>query len=290
MVLTKGISEYPKPGHLVRRETYDQEYAAIIKKEGVPFFPKAISKDLIAAAVVIFGILFCAALFGPKMPNGIADPTQIDTVPRPDFYFLWIFAVAALLPDYTETFILLAGGPVILLILFGLPFINNTGEKSWRRRPVAVITVILCYVVLGVLTYLGQTSPWSPEMDAWTSVNTEKSRVLGRSPLELQGLVLLQNKQCRNCHAIDGIGGHRGPDLADVGSRLTSDQLVRQIIQGGGNMPAYGNKVSPYDVDALVAYLVSLRQPGVPPARDSAVPGVPPKETASVPKNPPGES
>lgn len=292
MVLTKGINEYPKPGHVVRRETYDQEYAAIIKKEGVPFFPKAISKDLVAAAIVIFGILFCAAFFGPKMPNGPADPTQIDTLPRPDFYFLWIFAVAALLPDYTETFLLLAGGPVILLILFALPFVNNTGEKSWRRRPIAVITVILIYVVLGILTYLGHTSPWSPEMNAWTSVTTEKSRVLGRSPLELQGLVLLQNKQCRNCHAIDGEGGQRGPDLANVGTRLTKDQLIRQIIQGGGNMPAYGNKLSPYEVDALVAYMVSLRPEGQLPARDSTVPAVPPKEQShtSLPPKPHGES
>lgn len=272
MVLTKGINEYPQPGHLVRRETYDQEYAQIIKKEGVPFFPKAISKDLVAASIVIFGILFCAAYFGPKMPNGPADPTQIDTVPRPDFYFLWVFAVAALLPDYTETFLLLAGGPVILFVLFALPFVNNTGEKSWRRRPIAVITVILSWVTLGILTYLGQTSPWSPDMEAWTSDPTEKSRVVNRSPLELQGLVLLQNKQCRNCHAIDGVGGHRGPDLADVGTRLTKDQLIRQIIQGGGNMPAYGAKLAPYEVDALVAYMVSLRPEGQPPATDPASP------------------
>jgi len=290
MVLTKGINEYPKPGHVVRRETYDQEYAAIIKKEGVPFFPKAISKDLVAASIVIFSILFCAAVFGPKMPNGPADPTQIVTVPRPDFYFLWIFAVAALLPVYTETFLLLVGGPVIILILFALPFVNNTGEKSWRRRPVAVITVILIYVVLGILTYLGNASPWSPEMGAWTSATTEKSRVIGRSPLELQGLVLLQNKQCRNCHAIDGVGGHRGPDLANIGTRLTESQLIRQIIQGGGNMPAYGNKLLPYEVDALAAYLVSLRPEGQPPARNSSVPAVPPKEQTSLPPKPHGES
>jgi ubiquinol-cytochrome c reductase cytochrome b subunit len=247
---------------------------------------------LVAAAVVIFGILFCAAVFGPKMPNGPADPTQIDTLPRPDFYFLWIFSVAALLPDYTETFLLLAGGPVILLILFALPFVNNTGEKSWRRRPVAVITVILIYVVLGILTYLGHTSPWSPDMNAWTSATTEKSRVVGRSPLELQGLILLQNKQCRNCHAIDGEGGQRGPDLADVGTRLTKDQLIRQIIQGGGNMPAYGNKLSPYEVDALVAYMVSLRPAGQIPAQNSTVPAVPPKEQShtSIPPKPHGES
>ena len=110
MVLTKGISEYPQPGMLVRRETYDKEYAAIIKKEGVPFFPKAINKDLVASAIVIFCILGCAVFFGPKGPTGPPDPVQIDTLPRPDFYFLWIFAIAALMPDWMETVARL-GGP-----------------------------------------------------------------------------------------------------------------------------------------------------------------------------------
>ncbi len=275
MVLTKGINEYPKPGMLVRRETYDKEYAAILKKEGVPFFPKAISKDLVAASIVIFGILFCAAMFGPSGPSGPPDPVQIDTLPRPDFFFLWIFAIAALMPDWMETPALL-GGPVIIgLILFALPFFNNTGEKHWRRRPVAVMIVVLTYLSLGMLTYLGHTSPWSPQMDAWTADTTREEFIAGRDPLELQGAVVLQYMQCRNCHAIDGVGGHRGPDLSTVGQRLTKDQLVRQVIQGGGNMPAYGKNLSPEQVEALVTYMVSLRSPGVLPARDSSIPATP---------------
>ena len=64
----------------------------------------------------------------------------------------------------------------------------------------------------------------------------------------------MQNMQCRNCHAIEGIGGHRGPDLAEVGTRMTKDQLVRQVVQGGGNMPAYGKNLSPYEVEAVVSF------------------------------------
>ena len=278
MVLTKGINEYPQPGMLVRRETYDKEYAAILKKEGVPFFPKAISKDLVAASIVIFGIVACAWFFGPKGPLGPPNPVQIDTLPRPDFFFLWIFAIAALMPDWMETVVLL-GGPVIIgLLLFALPFLNGTGEKSWRRRPIAVMIIILTYVSLGLLTYLGHTSPWSPDMNAWKTDHTPKQFLVGRAPLELQGSVIIQSMQCRNCHAIDGIGGQRGPDLADVGARLTKDQLVRQVIQGGGNMPAYGKNLSPDQVDAVVAYMVSLHSKGVPPARDSSQPGRPPME------------
>ena len=84
--------------------------------------------------------------------------------------------------------------------------------------------------------------------------------------------LLLQSKQCRNCHAIGDEGGHRGPDLSDVGTRMNEPELVRQVIQGGGNMPAYGNTLTPQEVKALVAYLVSLRPPNTIPAQNPAIP------------------
>lgn len=282
MVLTKGINEYPTPGVLVKKETYDQHYKDILKKEGVPFFPKAIDKDIVAGAIVVFGIFLCAILFGAKGPSGPPDPTQIDTLPRPDFFFLWIFSVAALLPKDLESIVLLAGAPVAIVVLFALPFVCGTGEKHWRRRPVAVVTVILCYLVLGMLTYLGKTSPWSPEMKAWSSDPTPRQFIEGRNSLELAGANIFQYKQCRACHAIDGVGGHRGPDLAAVGTRLTVPQLTRQVLQGGGNMPAYVKNLSPNETTALVMYLASLRgNRDHAPARDSWQPGKPPEEASA---------
>jgi ubiquinol-cytochrome c reductase cytochrome b subunit len=93
--------------------------------------------------------------------------------------------------------------------------------------------------------------------------------------LELQGALVFQNNQCRNCHAIGGVGGHRGPDLSRVGTIQTQPQLVRQIIQGGGNMPAYGKNLSADQIRALTAFLVSLRPPNSAPAQDSAMPEKP---------------
>ena len=79
---------------------------------------------------------------------------------------------------------------------------------------------------------------------------------LGNALQELQAV--LQEKQCRNCHAIGGRGGKRGPDLTDVASRLTYDELVRQVLQGGGNMPAYGKNLTPPQVTALTAFLLTM--------------------------------
>jgi ubiquinol-cytochrome c reductase cytochrome b subunit len=85
----------------------------------------------------------------------------------------------------------------------------------------------------------------------------------------------LQNKQCRNCHSLGGTGGQRGPALDGVGTRLTGDQLVRQVIQGGGNMPAYGKNLKPAEVEALVAFMKTLRPASEPLARDASRPEQP---------------
>lgn len=269
LVLTKGINEYPVAGKPVRKETYIEDYEAGLKKEGVPFFPKAIGKDLIFSSLVLFGIVFCAAYFGPEGPRGIPDPGQINTAPKPDFFFLWLYAVLSLLPDYIETVLILTVPVIIIVLLFLLPFISNTGEKSPRRRPVAVLSVLAIFAVVGSLNYLGTFAPWSPKMDAWTSAPLPVKYLEGRAPLARQGAVVFHSKQCINCHSIGGAGGLRGPALDSVATRLTSDQLVRQVIQGSGNMPAYGKNLSPSEVAALVSFMQTLHKPTETPARDT---------------------
>jgi len=275
LVLRLGINEWPMPGRVVDRNTYRQRYEEEVRKDGVPFFPDAARKDMVAAGVVILVVLACAALFGPFGPGGVPDPTIIDTAPKPDFYFLALFALFALLPPWTETTLLLVGPPLAIGLLFLVPFISGTGEKSWKRRPVAVLGVILIVLTVTTLAWLGVIVPWSPRMQAWSAVPTPVQYIKGRSPLELQGALVLQNKQCRNCHSLAGEGGRRGPALDGVATRLTRDQLARQVLQGGGNMPAYGKNLSPAEVNALVAFMETLRQSGEPPARNTAVPRSP---------------
>ena len=263
------------PGRIVRRNTYIEQYHELVEKDGEPFMPFAAQKDLVFAGLIILSLLVVAAVEGPIGPNGQPDPTIIQTVPRPDFFFLWLFSLFALLPPWTETFLMLTGPVAVIGLLFALPFISGTGEKSWHRRPFSVVIVILVVTIVGTLTWLGTFSPWSPVMDAWSAAPTPIDYVKGRTPLELQGALLVQSKQCRNCHSLGGQGGMRGPALDDTATRLTRDQIVRQIIQGGGNMPAYGKNLTPAEVNALVAFLATMHPPGEPPARDSARPAVP---------------
>jgi ubiquinol-cytochrome c reductase cytochrome b subunit len=271
LVLLKGINEYPKPGVQVSRQTYDALYNESLRKEGIPFVPNGVNKDVVANGILLLVILGLAVFFGPKGPGIPADPSQAISEPRPDYPFLWLFAAVALVPNGSEIYVFFVAPLIAFILLFGLPFISSQGEKHWSRRPIAVMTVLVSYLGLGLLTYAGLTGPWSPRMEAWSGQATKPQFIKGRTPLELQGAVILQNKQCRNCHAVGGEGGTRGPDLTQVGTRLTQPQLIRQVIQGGGNMPSYGKNLSPPEVKALTAYLVSLRPPGSAPAQDTTL-------------------
>ena len=268
MVLKLGVNEWPMPGRVVRKTSYIRDYHELTKKDGVPFVPGAIWKDLFFAAFILLSIAACAAYFGPFGPSGPPDPTIIQTAPRPDFFFLWLYAVLSFLPPSMETPALLIGPVIGIIALLLLPFLFGEGEKSWRRRPIAVLTILLVAVALGTFTRLAGNAPWSPVMDAWSGIPIPSEFLHNRSALERQGALVFQAKQCHNCHSLGDQGGKRGPTLDEVALRLTHDQLIRQVIQGGGNMPAYGKNLSPAETTAVVAFLETLHPAGRQPARD----------------------
>ena len=270
MVLKLGINEWPMPGRIVNKATYVKEYHELTKKDGIPFVPAAVWKDLFFGGAVLLALAVCAAYFGPFGPSGRPDPTIIQTAPRPDYFFLWIYAVLSLLPAKMETPALLIGPVVGILALLVLPFVFGEGEKSWRRRPIAVLTILLVAVALGTFTDLAGHAPWSPVMDAWSGDPIPPQFLQGRSALERQGAVVFQLKQCHNCHSLGNEGGKRGPALDEVALVQTQDQMIRQVIQGGGNMPAYGKNLSPAETTALIAFLKTLHPAGKPPARNAS--------------------
>ena len=206
----------------------------------------------------------------PLRPDRRPDPTIIQTVPKPDFFFLWLYALLSLLPPSLETPALLIGPVVAIVALLLLPFLSGEGEKSWKRRPMAVLTVMLIAISSARSRISPATAPWCPHMNAWSGDPVPAHLLRGTTALQRQGALVFQAKQCRNCHALGGTGGERGPASISVAVRLTQDQLIRQVIQGGGNMPAYGKNLSPAEMTALVAFLGTLHPPNQTPAREAA--------------------
>ena len=270
MVLRLGINEWPMPGRIVSKATYESEYHDLTAKDGVPFVPDAAWKDAVFAAAIMLAVIACAFFFGPFGPSGQPDPTIIQTAPKPDFAFLWIFAVLAYLPPEMETPMLFIAPIVIIGSMLLLPLVAGEGEKHWSRRPLAVLMLAVIAVSLGIFTQLGAHTPWSPIMDAWSGDPVPVAYLQNRSPLQRQGALVLQNKQCRDCHSLGGVGGMRGPALDSIASRMTEDQIIRQVLQGGGNMPAYGHALSPAETRALVSFLMTLRGNDLSPAIDAS--------------------
>src|SRR5579859_7691580 len=103
MVLKLGVNDWPMPGRIVKRATYTAEYEELVKRDGAPFVPYAVWKDLFFAAFILLAVAACAVYFGPFGPSGRPDPTIIQTAPKPDYFFLWLYALLSLLPPSLET-------------------------------------------------------------------------------------------------------------------------------------------------------------------------------------------
>ena len=158
----------PVPGDVVDPATYDKNYEEELKR-GVPFLGDAmLARTWSFSALAVIVVVVIAAVVGPKGPTDPPDPTMGGANPRPEWPFLWLFAMLALSPRDVETFIMLVFPVLVIVALLLVPFVSNRGERPPSRRPVAVLSVIVIYTTLGVLTYLGATAPWSPKMHAWT--------------------------------------------------------------------------------------------------------------------------
>ncbi len=259
LVFKNGISEPPVPGKLVRRETYRKEYDDLLKQKGVPFWPDAAWRDAAFAIVVVFIVLAFAVISGPPKIGDPPDPSNIQTNPRPDWYFLWVFALFALMPPQIESFVIAFAPVVAGVFLLLVPVIFNQGERSPLRRPWSIAVVVAIITMVGVFWYEGTKSPWSPAFSAKPLTEAETGMLSHDAG---HGAELFYSKACLYCHMIDGKGGKRGPDLSNVADRLTSEEMTIRIVNGGGNMPPFGPMLTDKELRDLVSFLETQKKRG----------------------------
>lgn len=251
LVIRNGISEPPKAGQPVDPKTYRKWYEAMLKREGVPFWPDAAWRDAMFGALVVIAIVGLAITIGPPALTQPPDPSIINTTPAPDWYMLPIFALFALVPPKTEPYLIFFGPILAVGALFALPFLSGAGERSPIRRPWAVFGVVCVVVAVGALLLVGEIAPWSPRFDTKPLATV----VSYHDPLLERGAILFYKKGCQYCHMVHGEGGIKGPNLSVIGRTWTANQLTVQIVNGGGNMPAYGGSLNNGELHDLVAFL-----------------------------------
>ena len=252
LVFRNGISEPPKAGRKVEPKTYRKWYKNMLEKEGVPFWPNAAWRDMLFGLVVVAIVLLLAVLFGAPGIGAPPDPASINSNPRPDWYFLWIFALFALMPPAIESYVIAFGPLIAAIILILLPLIFNGGERSPVRRPWSIIIVLFIVTMIATLWNEGVKAPWSPHFDA----KPLPAYVVGDiSKISREGAHLFYTKGCLYCHTISGYGGKRGPDLSTVSDRLTPNELKIRIVNGGSYMPPYGPSLSSDELNKIINFL-----------------------------------
>ena len=258
LILKVGISESPRKGRPVDPKTYRRWYEELLKRDGVPYWPDSAWREVVAAFVVVVGVVALTLIFGPPPLLGAPDPTNVVVQPEPDWYFQWYYAALALAPYELEEY-LYVGGPLLLIIVLVLiPFVGNKGERSPLRRPWALVSMLMAAIMVFSLTGAGLVAPWAPRFFA--KPLSPRSLPAAASPSVVSGSQIFYKVGCEYCHNIYGQGGIRGPGLTNVGNRLTSDQLTIRILNGGYNMPAYGSMLTPNQVRDLVAFLQVQKQ------------------------------
>lgn len=252
LVIYNGISEPPRAGRPVDPKTYRHWYGQMLHRVGVPFWPDAAWRDAAFGLVVILAIGVLAWTLGPPEIGRPPDPTIIDASPRPDWYFMWYFALLSLIPRWAEDYVILFGPLLFGAALILLPLAAPAGERSPLRRPWAIAIVASIVFVIGHYWSVGIVAPWSPRF----TTKPLAADVVGPVSAEAaQGAALFYSKGCQYCHLVAGRGGIRGPDLTYAGDRMTPEQVRTRIYSGAANMPSYTAILKPDEVDALVAFV-----------------------------------
>ena len=252
--MAKGLGEQ-------NREWFAR-YKEDVKKEGKAFFPRAMLHDTVMGFVVVGVIIGLAVIWyygagdspeGEGLEPGIlgplyaapAEPGTTDFIPRPDWYFYFLFYLLRIF-EWPETVVLATVGipTVLLVLLLGLPFYDRRRERRPSRRPVAMVAALLTVLSMGVLTYKGATAEESLGStliaDGVPKEWAEEQGFAGDEQAEA-GATLFAQAGCLQCHIYLGFGaGALGaPDLSEIGQTNDAEYFVQYLA----NPSRFGNNV-----------------------------------------------
>jgi mono/diheme cytochrome c family protein len=240
-----------------QERAYFKRYKEDVEARGKAFYPWAMFHDTVMSLVVVSVIVGLACVWyftsgeeagdsgilGPRYTEE-ADPGTTSFIPRPDWYFFFLFYLLRIF-QWPESVVLgTVGIPTIaLILLLILPFLDRRRERRLVRRPVAVVGALLVVASMGILTYKGATAEESLASENVELVD-EWVQVQGLSEEGREGAVLFAQSGCQSCHTYLGSGSSNlgAPDLSDIGaSGRSADELAAYV----SNPAEFGNQVMP---------------------------------------------
>ena len=240
-----------------QKEEYLREYA-ILKSKGKPFFPYAVAKDSIMACVVMACIITMSLVLGAELGSK-ANPTTAGYVPRPEWYFFFLFEVLRVIKPPSLVPLATIGVPTLgMILLFLLPFYDRGPERRPERRPIATITALFVIGAMFFLTWEGAStgSPYAVEMPTPTAVLHAGGQTLAKFEA---GRKVVAQSGCLACHKLGENGNNGpGPELTHIGSRLPRFGIARTLVNPTQPMPSYKH-LPPKQFEAAVEFLSQLK-------------------------------
>ncbi len=239
------------------KEEYLREYG-ILKSQGKPFFPYAVAKDAVMACVVMACIITMSLVLGAELGSK-ANPTTTTYVPRPEWYFFFLFEVLRVVKPPSLVPLATIGVPTLgMILLFLLPFYDRSPERRPERRPIATITGIVVIGAMAFLTYSGANagSPTVIELPTPAAVIKAGGTTLAKFE---EGRNVVAGSGCLACHKIGDNGNDGpGPQLTHIGSRLPRQGIARTLVNPTAPMPSFRN-LPPQKFNAVVEFLSQLK-------------------------------
>ena len=239
------------------KEAYLREYS-VLKAKGKPFFPYAVAKDGLMACVVMALIILLSLTLGAELGSK-ANPTTTTYVPRPEWYFFFLFELLRIIKPPSLVPLATIGVPTIcMILLFLLPFYDRGPERNPLRRPIATTAGIVTILLMAFLTYEGAStgSPTVIEMATPASVIAAGGTQLKEYEA---GKKAVAQSGCLACHKI-GENGNAGPgpNLTHIGNRLPRLAIARTLVNPTAPMPSFKN-LPPNKFHAIVEFLSQLK-------------------------------
>jgi mono/diheme cytochrome c family protein len=244
-----------------QKQQYEERYQAE-KQAGVKFYPDIVYKDMIVSFGIFLLLLGLATFVGVK-PEPPADPSDSTYIPRPEWYFLFLFQMLKYFPGKIEWVGTTVVPILAVLALLLLPFYDRSPIRYWRKRRFAIAMMSVVVIGIVALTVIAAiTTPATEEFSVVSSVTDQI--VLGE---ELYAL------HCVECHGTEGEGGEittveglEGVIVAPLNAPdfiyTRTDDTVFNVIDYGQQdlgMPpfglAYGGELGKADMDAMVTFM-----------------------------------
>jgi mono/diheme cytochrome c family protein len=262
------------------RRAQHARYKEDVDRTGKPFFPHAMFHDTVMSLVVVCVIVGLsvvwyldadgteAGVLGPHFTDE-ADPGTTNFIPRPDWYFYFLFYLLRIF-KWPESVVLgTVGIPTIaLVLLLALPFLDLRRERRLLRRPVALVAAILVVLSMGVLTYKGATAREALGTELLEAVEVwEVRQGFEGNEQAVEGARIFAQVGCAQCHLYLGTGSQNlgAPELTEIGEGGRGVEGFARYVR---NPAEFGNTVMPpyaalgdENLEALGAFLDASKGP-----------------------------